>query len=143
MYPSLINCCTIEWYDEWPSEALRSVAKAHLVVEDFGEEAEQSIYFHDAISDACVLIHKSVELASNTYLQELRRHFYVTPKSYIEFIQLYRSLLKEKKREYEFNLKRMSSGLSKVAEAKELVAVMQEDLIKLGPVLEQRSKVRI
>ena len=61
--------------------------------------------------------------------------------SYIEFIQLYNSLLKEKKAEYNFSLSRMSSGLRKVAEAKDLVAVMQEELIKLGPILEQRSIV--
>ena len=140
-YPALINCCTIDWFDEWTVEALRSVANAHLVVEDFGKNMEESSSFHDAISNSCVLIHKSVESASNSYLQELRRHFYVTPKSYIEFVQLYKSLLKEKKREFEFNLNRISSGLLKVAEAKELVAVMQEDLIKLGPILEQRSKV--
>ena len=141
MYPALINCCTIDWYDKWSAEALRSVAKAHLVLDDFCEDEEKSRHFHDTISDACVLMHQSVESASSSYLQELRRHFYVTPKSYIEFIQLYKSVLRDKRREYDFNLKRMSSGLLKVAEAKDLVAVMQEDLIKLGPVLEQRSKV--
>lgn len=26
MFPSLVNCCTIDWYSEWPEEALRSVA---------------------------------------------------------------------------------------------------------------------
>jgi dynein heavy chain len=27
MFPSLINCCTIDWFSEWPEEALLSVAK--------------------------------------------------------------------------------------------------------------------
>ncbi len=26
MFPSLVNCCTIDWFREWPDEALRSVA---------------------------------------------------------------------------------------------------------------------
>ena len=26
MFPSLVNCCTIDWFREWPMEALRSVA---------------------------------------------------------------------------------------------------------------------
>ena len=142
MYPSLVNSCTIDWYDEWETEALRSVAKAHLDVADFGAEDERSIGFHDAVSNACVFIYKSIELASEAYLQELRRCFFVTPKSYIDFIQLFRALLSTKKKEYDFKLTRMSSGLSKVAEAKELVTVMQQDLINLGPVLEQRAKVR-
>jgi len=25
-FPSIINCCTIDWYNEWPEEALYSVA---------------------------------------------------------------------------------------------------------------------
>ena len=25
-FPSLINCCTIDWFNEWPAEALESVA---------------------------------------------------------------------------------------------------------------------
>lgn len=30
MFPSLINCCTIEWLQKWPEEALMSVAKMFL-----------------------------------------------------------------------------------------------------------------
>ena len=27
MFPSLINCCTIDWFTEWPEEALYGVGK--------------------------------------------------------------------------------------------------------------------
>ena len=27
MFPSLVNCCTIDWFTEWPEEALMNVAK--------------------------------------------------------------------------------------------------------------------
>ena len=30
VYPSLINCCAIDWYDEWPSDALEAVGNAFL-----------------------------------------------------------------------------------------------------------------
>lgn len=30
MFPSLVNCCTIDWFSEWPEEALFSVAKNFL-----------------------------------------------------------------------------------------------------------------
>ena len=26
-FPSLVNCCTIDWFDKWPQEALLAVAK--------------------------------------------------------------------------------------------------------------------
>ncbi len=141
VYPSLINCCTIDWYDEWPSEALQLVAETHLLRSDFGLDENHSQELHKSISTAVVHIHKSIENASMAYLQELRRHYYVTPRSYIEFIQLYRSLLQSKKIQHGFNLGRMTTGLSKIAEANEMVKVMKEELINLGPVLEQRAKV--
>ena len=30
MFPSLITCCTIDWFSEWPDEALQSVAFSFL-----------------------------------------------------------------------------------------------------------------
>ena len=29
-FPSLITCCTIDWFSEWPDEALQSVANNFL-----------------------------------------------------------------------------------------------------------------
>lgn len=29
-FPSLVNCCTIDWFNEWPAEALESVATIFL-----------------------------------------------------------------------------------------------------------------
>ena len=30
MFPSLVNCCTIDWINPWPEDALLSVAKMSL-----------------------------------------------------------------------------------------------------------------
>ena len=30
MFPSLVNCCTIDWFTEWPNDALISVAQQFL-----------------------------------------------------------------------------------------------------------------
>ena len=29
-FPSLVTCCTIDWFSEWPNEALKSVASNFL-----------------------------------------------------------------------------------------------------------------
>ena len=32
MFPALVNCCTIDWFREWPAEALASVATSFFQV---------------------------------------------------------------------------------------------------------------
>ena len=34
MFPSLVNCCTIDWFREWPAEALYAVAKQQMTLTD-------------------------------------------------------------------------------------------------------------
>jgi dynein heavy chain len=47
---------------------------------------------------ACVMLCcRSVEQASARLYAELRRHFYTTPKSYLDLISLYLQLLQERK----------------------------------------------
>lgn len=35
-FPSLVNCTTIDWFSEWPADALDSVAKMFLEKVDLG-----------------------------------------------------------------------------------------------------------
>lgn len=30
LFPSLINCCTIDWFEDWPEQALEEVAHAWM-----------------------------------------------------------------------------------------------------------------
>lgn len=34
MFPSLVNCCTLDWFSEWPEEALIGVGKGAIVDTD-------------------------------------------------------------------------------------------------------------
>ena len=44
MFPGLVNCTTIDWFTEWPSDALFEVASKQLQNEDLGsEEVKASI----------------------------------------------------------------------------------------------------
>ncbi|CAK92427.1 unnamed protein product (macronuclear) [Paramecium tetraurelia] len=58
MFPSLVNCCTIEWLHKWPQEALMSVAEMFLESLEFDgltKDMRQNLY------QMCVHVHQSVE----------------------------------------------------------------------------------
>lgn len=50
----------------------------------------------DAIIAHIVKVHQSVGEYSKVFLQKLRRANFVTPKNYLDFINVYTNLLKEK-----------------------------------------------
>ena len=134
MFPSFVNCCSIDWFDEWPREALLSVSQRFLEFVDLGTDEMKS-----KIAEMCVEIHESVGLMAKRYYAEVRRRYYTTPTSYLELINLYVAMLQEKKKELGTSRDRLRNGLSKLQETNELVANMQIELESLGPELKQKA----
>ena len=58
----------------------------------------------------------SVDVTSlcDKYMKELRRRVYTTPKSYLDHIKLYKSLLATKRDEIESIKRKLSFGLEKL-----------------------------
>ena len=40
MYPAFVNCTTIDWFSEWPLDALLEVADKYLSEDSLGSEEE-------------------------------------------------------------------------------------------------------
>jgi dynein heavy chain len=133
-FPSLINCCTIDWYMEWPAEALNSVSERFLSGIELGSDDVRQ-----AVASMCVDIHVSVTKTSEAFYNELRRRFYVTPKSYLDLIHLYTSLLDEKRTKLGGARDRLLNGLQKLDETNALVAAMKIELGELQPVLKEKA----
>ncbi|XP_075319652.1 dynein axonemal heavy chain 6 [Odontesthes bonariensis] len=134
MFPSLVNCCTIDWFVQWPREALLSVSQAFFQDVDFGSDELKQRF-----SAMCVEIHMGVsDMAEHFYL-ELRRRYYTTPASYLELINLYLSMLDKKRRQLIQARDRVKNGLTKLLQTNELVDKMKVDLSALEPVLKQKS----
>lgn len=135
MFPSIVNCSTIDWFTEWPHEALLNVAKRFFEFVDLGSDSLKS-----KISEMCVNIHTSVRAMADRFYDELRRKYYTTPTSYLELINLYTSMLDTKRRELILARDRFQTGLDKLLETNSVVETMQTELTALAPVLKQKSE---
>jgi dynein heavy chain len=129
-FPSLVNCCTIDWFTSWPAEALQSVGLSILQSKDLGLGRLEL----DTVNMFKV-IHMSVEKASIDFYEVLRRRNYVTPTSYLELLTSFGKLLFKKRDEIKTKRDRLQIGLDKLSETKKVVGVMQEELVILQPVL--------
>lgn len=128
-FPSLINCTTIDWYMEWPQSALMSVAQRFLA------ELDTTPQIREALVAMCGEIHTSVIDISEEFFEKLRRRVYTTPKSYLDLIDLYRTMLAEKREDLKIVEKRMEVGVQKLNETNQIVDDLQAELVKLQPVL--------
>jgi len=88
-FPGLINCSMIDYFHAWPKEALISVATRYLI-----ETELDSDELRDSIALNMAEVHLSINRANAQYLKIERRHNYTTPKSFLEFKDYYKILLK-------------------------------------------------
>jgi dynein heavy chain len=135
MYPGLVNCCSLDWFSEWPEEALISVASDQFQMIEFEDDA-----LRDNVVKMCTVVHQSVVAESKNYLVQLRRHNHVTPTSYLELLDTYKKLNAKKKKEVGALHNRLSVGLNKLLSTAEKVAIMEQELTDLQPVLVVKGK---
>lgn len=88
-FSSIINCCTIDWFDKWPNDALRSVAlREYKLNENLGIAD-----FQEKLADLSVQIHNDVKVYSEKFEHQLKRKNYTTPTSYLELLKCYISAM--------------------------------------------------
>ncbi|XP_034417782.1 dynein heavy chain 7, axonemal [Cyclopterus lumpus] len=133
-FPALINCCTINWFQTWPEDALQAVACRFL------EDVEMTDESREGCINMCKSFHTSTIELSFRFMNELQRHNYVTPTSYLELISTFKALLKTKRAEVVKLKHRYEVGLEKLESAADQVATMQVELEALQPQLRVASK---
>ncbi|ALC38670.1 Dhc36C [Drosophila busckii] len=134
-FPSIVNCCTIDWFQSWPEDALLAVSTRFLATEDL-----TALERRTAI-DMCMEFHTSTQILSAKFFSRLRRYNYVTPTSYLELIQTFKSLLSQKRTNITNNRNRYLTGISQLDIAAQQVSVMQEQLQALEPKLKEASEI--
>ena len=92
-FPSLVNCTSIDWFSEWPKDALESVAEQFLADVDLETDVRK----------ACVFMvqnfHTTTQTQAAKFLRFQKRNYYVTPTSYLELINSFKRILALKRTE--------------------------------------------
>ncbi|KAL3669840.1 hypothetical protein V7S43_005217 [Phytophthora oleae] len=154
-FPALINCTTIDYFDEWPRSALKYVAEFYLSQEDPFEHSQSSIgvstahitpdlanssVIRSAVTALCGEVHLSVSELLPSFLVKCRRRVYNTSQHYLDLISLLRRIYREKKALWGTKLQRLMAGVVKLEETNSLVSTLQDELVVLQPVLQSKTK---
>ena len=134
-FPSLVNCCTLDYFSRWPEEALLYVSTAFLAKLDLPSEEIRS-----GLAKMCQLIHTSVEEESENFYNELRRRVFTTPKSYLDLISLYLDVLGKKRKEINANRSRLANGLTTLKNTNASIADLKVVITKMLPELAEKNE---
>lgn len=133
-FPGLVNNTVIDWFTAWPQQALEAVATVFLA------ETELEDALRPLIVDHMVGAHLSVAQVSVEFEARLRRHNYVTPKNYLDYISNYKNLLLQNRRKVDDMRRRLEGGLNKLIQAASEVEDMKIKLAEQQIVVNEQTE---
>ena len=134
-FPSLVNCCTIDWFSEWPEQALAEVAKFFIKSESIADSEE----ILEKVMQMCVNFHVSMQNLSESYILEYKRYNYVTPTHYLLLLRNLKGLYIHKQQTTTKQIRKYSVGVEQLDRTHQVVQELKEELIALKPILEQKT----
>ncbi|KAH0517950.1 Dynein heavy chain 17, axonemal [Microtus ochrogaster] len=134
-FPAVVNCTAINWFHEWPEDALVSVS-ARFLQETEGIQPEVKT----SISLFMAYVHTTVNEMSKMYLATERRYNYTTPKTFLEQIKLYQNLLAKKRMELVAKIERLENGLMKLQSTASQVDDLKAKLAVQEAELKQKNE---
>ena len=133
-FPSLVNCCTLDWFNRWPVQALNAVAMKMMEETPFDDEQKERIV------KATEIFHIESRELSKQFFRETGRWNYVTPTSFLDLMSVFQSLL-DKQRNYLYDKKlNYENGIQKLLQQHDEIIVMQQDINEKQPKLEEMEK---
>jgi dynein heavy chain len=137
-FPALINCTSIDWFQDWPQSALLSVTQK------FMSNVEGGLGDEDVTESVIKFMPWSFELVNKVakdFKAGEKRDVYTTPKSFLELLNFYKTMLLDKRNETNAAIERLDTGLTKLLETSAAVGVMEEELkVKSVEVAEKKEK---
>ena len=128
LYPAIINCCNVDWFFEWPVEALEFIAMNKLT--DINLETDK---LHKSI-ELLQYFHSSAKQYNDTYSRI--RPNYITSGNYMEALSQFKLVKQKKYEELVKKAQTYKNGYKMIIESEASVASMQQRLESLKPELE-------
>lgn len=134
-FPALVSCTTIDWFVEWPNEALKEVAMRFLDETEFNPDEDHN----EALAEMFVIMHDSTSKEAVKLKESLKRYTYVTPSSYLDLVRGYRTMLTQKRFDISEQRDKLTNGMSKLQETKDAVGQMTVELKEQDARLKEKS----
>eukprot|EP00912_Choanoflagellata_sp_UC4_P002376 UC4_evm2s1496 len=123
-FPALLSGCTMDWFMQWPRDALIAVADHFISPFDIRCNSETK----NALIRSMGTVQDGVNNTCEMYFERFRRRTYVTPASFLSFLNGYKSLYRDKLEIVGGAADRMNIGLDKLTEAGESVDALSKEL---------------
>lgn len=143
-FPAIVNSTVIDWYQPWPEDALSSVAKEKL------KEVNDTLNSEEIFNAVVKFMPYSFSVVgkmSNTMQLNDGRFTYITPKSFLELLELFKSMYKSRIDSIYSQKTKLVSGLEKLLSAKETIsnleavlAVKSVEISKIKVIAEEKEK---
>eukprot|EP00878_Enallax_costatus_P012531 GHUV01013087.1.p1 GENE.GHUV01013087.1~~GHUV01013087.1.p1 ORF type:complete len:2750 (+),score=1040.15 GHUV01013087.1:633-8882(+) len=128
-----INSTVIDWFQPWPEVSLLSVARKFL--DDLELESDA---VRNAVVEFMPFSFAAVNKTSKAFFEAERRYNYTTPKTFLELIKLYKSVLTKKRKESQEAIDRLENGLNKLHKTQGEVDVLVENARAMALEVEQK-----
>jgi dynein heavy chain len=89
-----VNCCTLDWFDNWPQDALETVAQLFIADNELVKKEDKI-----SISKLFPIIHGSVQEVCDQFFSEQKRRVYLTPKTFLDALDQFSEQLNHKMQE--------------------------------------------
>lgn len=129
MHPALINCCTVDVFDEWPADALEMIAVKFLAPLELSEQLCHSLFA------SCKYFHSTAYEMMEAISRQNNSANFVTSASYLELVRCFTQLYVRKQMEIMEKKSKYVSGLDTLQRAAMAVETMQSELNELQPKL--------
>ncbi len=122
-FPGLISNTIVDWFFEWPEDALYSVAMNLLSnYQEVLPELKEKVCKH------AIKVHVSVRTYSKKAEQTQKRYIYSTPKNFLDYLKSFKLLYTQYNKDIVFQIERLEKGLEVMADAAEKIKDLRAEV---------------